>query len=100
MNDRKCRWSRAPADDRLSGTLRTVNDADRLRTADEAEQLAREWSNGAPASWDNLTVPEYLAALAGWLRDCDGYYANRGVPTPANTWTIVRDALHAARVYE
>jgi len=77
-----------------------VNDAGRQRTADAAEQLAREWSNGAPSSWDNVTVAEYLAALAGWLRDCDGYYANRGVPTPANAWTIVCDALEAARVYE
>jgi hypothetical protein len=45
-----------------------------------------------------VTGAEYLAALAGW-RDCDGYYANRGVPTPTDAWTIVRDA-HAARVYE
>ena len=77
-----------------------MSDSGRARTAEAAEQLAREWSGRAPAARDNVTVPGYLAALAGWLRDCDGYPANRGFPTPADAWSIVRDALHAARVCE
>jgi hypothetical protein len=34
------------------------------------------------------------------LRDSDGYYANRGQDRPSEVWTVVRDALHAAGIYE
>ena len=68
--------------------------------ASVAEDLAREWSNGSAAGWENITVPDYLNALARWLRDSAGYYANRGEDPPSDAWTVVRDALHAAVAYE
>jgi hypothetical protein len=69
-------------------------------TASVAEDLAREWSGGSAPAWENITVPDYLKALAGWLRDSAGYYANRGVSPPSDVWKIVQDALKAAAVYE
>lgn len=77
---------------------RTVADRDRLVATLRA--LAAECANGPPARWENDTLPRYLEALARWLQDCDGYYANQGVPLPTSGWEIVRDALDAATVYE
>lgn len=68
--------------------------------ASAAEDLDREWSGGAAPGWENTTVPDYLSALARWLRDSDGYYANRGEDPPADPWLVVRDALQAAVLYE
>jgi hypothetical protein len=48
----------------------------------------------------NVTVPDYLAALAGWLRDAPGYYANRGEDWPSDRWLVMRDGLPAAAVYK
>jgi hypothetical protein len=47
-----------------------------------------------------VTIADYLAALAGWLRDAHGYYANRGEDWPSDPWLVIRDALKAASVYE
>jgi hypothetical protein len=63
-------------------------------------ELLADWSDGPPASWENQSVPDYLAAQAAWLADCDGYYANRGVPIPWNGWEVMRAAMRAATVYE
>ncbi|HEY0501794.1 MAG TPA: hypothetical protein VGD48_39020 [Kutzneria sp.] len=63
-------------------------------------ELLDDWSAGPPANWDNHTVPIYLEALAGWLGDCEGYYRNRKVPVPWNSWQVVQDALRAATIYE
>lgn len=62
--------------------------------------LVADWSDGLPANWANVTVPGYLNALASWLDDCDGYYANRGVAVPRNGWEVAAAALQAATVYE
>src|SRR5882757_4864722 len=55
-----------------------VRHSDRLAASVRA--LLADWSEGQPANWDNYTLPEYLESLAGWLEDCAGYYASRGVP--------------------
>lgn len=70
------------------------------RLAASVRALLADWSEGQPANWDNHTLPEYLESLAGWLEDCAGYYASRGVPVPWNGWEVVADALRAATVYE
>jgi hypothetical protein len=57
-------------------------------------------TSGISATWDNHSLPDYLKALAGWLADCDGYYANRGIPVPWNGWQVVQTAMTAATVYE
>ena len=63
-----------------------------------AQELAAEAASGAP--WPNAELHEYLDALAGWLKDSDGYYLNRTIVPPGNGWEVVRDALRAATVYE
>jgi hypothetical protein len=63
-------------------------------------RLLTDWADGPPANWENRTVPDYLQALASWLDDCDGYYSNRGRSMPWNGWTVLEDALQAAKVYE
>ena len=65
-----------------------------------AEDLAHEWADGPAPGWENTTVPDYLNALARWLRDSDGFYANRGQEPPTDPWAVVRDALQAAIIYE
>jgi hypothetical protein len=55
-------------------------------------------ASGAP--WTNVAVHEYPEALAGWLADSDGYYANRDRVLPGNGWEVVNDALRAATVSE
>jgi hypothetical protein len=71
---------------------------DRLVAA--VRELSADWSDGAPANWHNRTLPDYLDGLAGWLRDCDGYYANRGLRLPWDGWQVVTDAMRAATTYE
>jgi hypothetical protein len=71
---------------------------DRLLVA--VQELVADWSDGPPANWDNHSLPDYLEALVGWLADCDGYYANRGIPVPWNGWQVVQTAMKAATVYE
>jgi hypothetical protein len=75
-----------------------VRHSDRLAVAVRA--LLADWSDGPPTNWENRSLPEYLEALAGWLEDCAGYYASRGVPVPWNGWVVVADAMRAATVYE
>lgn len=62
--------------------------------------LSRELESGRSAGWENDTLASYLEAMAGWLEDCDGFYANQGRPLPTNPWEILADALRAARIYE
>lgn len=63
-----------------------------------ADELALEAASDAP--WPNSMTHEYLSALAGWLRDHEGYYLNKGSVPPGNGWLVVADALRAATVYE
>lgn len=56
---------------------------------------------GQPGTWQNGDLPSFLSAMAAWVEDMDGYYANRGEDVPdAPTWQTLRDILSAARVYE
>ena len=50
--------------------------------------------------WKNENLPAYLEALAAWLDDCGGYYANQGRLLPSNAWVIINDALQAAGGHE
>lgn len=53
------------------------------------------------ASWENTTLERYLAALASWLEDSDGFYRNQGRPVPEQpSWRDVADMLIAAKMYE
>lgn len=51
--------------------------------------------------WENPTLETYLAALASWLEDSDGYYRNQGRPVPVEpSWRDVAEMLMAAKMYE
>ncbi len=64
------------------------------------QQLSREFQADAP-SWENRDLGSYLAALAAWVEDMDGYYINRGLPVPEKPdWQNVADMLKAATLYE
>ena len=54
------------------------------------------------ASWENADLGRFLEALAAYLRDVDGYYANHGIAADPErpTWRLFADVLLGARVYE
>lgn len=56
---------------------------------------------GSDADWENPDLPRYLGAVAAWLEDMDGYFANRGeaVPDPPS-WRLFAQVLIAAKYYE
>ncbi len=52
-------------------------------------------------SWENRDLESYLAALAAWVEDMDGYYLNHGMPIPQQPdWKVAADMLLAAKMYE
>lgn len=54
-----------------------------------------------PDQWENETLPRYLAALAAWTQDMDGYYLNRGEPVPQSPdWKTLAEILLASKHYE
>ena len=54
-----------------------------------------------PATWENANLERFLEALAAWVEDMDGYYANRGKPVPQQPdWKAAAEMLMAAKMYE
>lgn len=51
--------------------------------------------------WENPTLERFLAALAAWTTDMDGYFRNRGEQIPSQpTWRLIGSMLYAAKIYE
>ena len=72
---------------------------DRTKALATLRRLRGEARTGAP--WPNDSLETFLDGLAGWLEDCDGWYANRGEPAPESMdWTLFGQALEAACHYE
>jgi hypothetical protein len=44
-------------------------------------------------------LPLTMEALAPWLRESDGFYANHGREVP-DGWHVMADALQASTIYE
>lgn len=64
------------------------------------EALGRDLQENAE-SWENVTLENYLSALARWLEDSDGYYRNQNRPIPQSpSWRNVAEMLIAAKMYE
>lgn len=64
------------------------------------EALAKDL-RANPTAWENATLERYLAALASWLEDSDGYYRNQSRPIPVTpSWRDVAEMLIAAKMYE
>ncbi len=57
--------------------------------------------HATPGEWENLSLESYLEALAAWVEDCEGFYPNRGEPSPRDpTWKSLGEGLLAAKIYE
>ncbi len=64
------------------------------------EQLCNDFRTN-PETWQNANLASFLAAMAAWAQDSDGYYANRGESADAvSPWRVLTDILMAARIYE
>ncbi len=78
--------------------------AARIRSRQDFVAFTRTLAEDArrnPGEWENRDLPSFLAALAAWIEDMDGYYANQGEPIPEPpTWKAMGEFLLAARVYE
>lgn len=54
-----------------------------------------------PAQWENNGLDGFLDALAAWVNDSPGYWANAGEPEPSRPdWAWIALALRAATGYE
>ena len=54
-----------------------------------------------PGEWENVTLGDYLEAMASWIEDSDGYYLNAGKPVPKQpSWQTIAEVLLAAKHYE
>ena len=54
-----------------------------------------------PDSWENNDLERFLDALASWVEDSPGYWANMGQAEPEHPdWSWVALALRAASGYE
>ncbi|MBZ3908191.1 MULTISPECIES: DUF7660 family protein [Streptomyces] len=52
-------------------------------------------------SWENADLRSFLEALAAWIDDADGWYANVARDLPADgDWSFFAQALRAATNYE
>ncbi len=68
--------------------------------AELIDELRRDLVHN-PGTWENVDLAAYLEALAGWIRDMEGYYEKRGELVPTTpTWKLLGEILLAARVYE
>lgn len=51
--------------------------------------------------WSNADLASFLRAMAAWISDMDGYYANIGEDLATlPPWRIIADILIASRMYE
>lgn len=64
------------------------------------QELAREAYAGRTEEWENVTLPAYLEALAGWLKSYENAYINTKRAIPKDPWEIMKTAFTAATIYE
>ncbi|MFM2333025.1 MAG: hypothetical protein RIQ74_1868 [Pseudomonadota bacterium] len=55
-----------------------------------------------PKNWENINLADFLAALATWTEDIDGYYKNTDQSERLDQpdWKTFAEMLMAARIYE
>ena len=52
-------------------------------------------------AWANPDIESFLAAMAAWAEDMDGFYReSEEDPLALPPWRVVADMLMAARIYE
>jgi len=78
--------------------------AEKIHTRDDLVLFIRHLVQDlrtCPERWENTSLEAYLAAMAAWVQEMDGYYRNRGETVPQHpTWKHLREILLAARIYE
>jgi hypothetical protein len=81
-----------------------VEQINRIETREDLARFVKELGKeykAAPNSWENDSLQSFLAALAAWIEDMDGYYMNQNQPVPATPeWKTFGQMLAAARYYE
>jgi hypothetical protein len=84
--------------------MKLQEQAEKIHTRDDLVLFIRHLVQDlrtCPQRWENISLESYLAAMAAWLQDIDGYYHNRGETVPQHpTWKHVGETLLAARMYE
>jgi len=74
--------------------------ADRDRLVAIIEEIAHAARSGDTASWENVSLADYLEALAAWVSVYEHAYINTGRPVPDNVWDVWIAAVRAATTYE
>lgn len=78
----------------------TVAVTNRKSLVEFVRQLSKDFLKN-PEEWNNITVSDYLEALAAFIDDSDGYYQNKGLPIPElPNWQTLAEFLVAAKYYE
>ncbi len=83
-----------------------VGQLDNVQTREDIAAFVRTLrenllEGGHADEWENPTLERYLAALATWVDDMDGYFQNRGETVPDQpSWNLIGQILYAARSYE
>ena len=53
------------------------------------------------AEWENPDLTSFLAAMASWIQDMDGYYSNHNKPfSEDQSWKTFAEIVFAAKQYE
>ena len=77
--------------------------AEKIHTRDDLVLFIRHLVQDlrtCPERWENTSLEAYLAAMAAWVQEMDGYYRNRGETVPQHpTWKHLGEILLAARIY-
>jgi hypothetical protein len=92
-------------DDWSTGRPARVRDLAEVATREDLRQVVAQMHSDFVESgvleWENATLERFLAALAGYLGDLDGYFRNRGESVPDQPdWHLVALLLVAASGYE
>lgn len=62
--------------------------------------LSKDTSNNKK-EWQNDTIKDYLAAIALWIEDMEGYYENMNLPMPDNeNWSFIATLFYVGKIYE
>ena len=76
----------------------------RIQTRQDFVAFLRELLHdlhASPEVWENLTLEDYLEAMAAWTEDADGYYANQGLSMPEQpSWKMLGEIILASKYYE
>jgi hypothetical protein len=78
--------------------VRAVNAKETLIAS--LEELASVARTEHGDSWENVTLPGFLEAMAAWLHSYERAYTNTGRPIPDDPWEIMVAAVRAAAMYE